>query len=150
MERNTAGQLTSETVSGEAHAELGLIDHIRNLDRRVREIEVKLFPQADGSGTGRYPDNWTQIGDGTEYPGSYGVGAQSDELKPFVPFVEDSGPIKAGDYVRVIGSDGVVDSAIHSVVSVGADTLVVDDGNSYPRDKVVRVIPSPTEPTQQE
>jgi hypothetical protein len=34
----------------------------------------------------------------------------------------------------------MVDSAIYVVVGAGADTLAVDDGNSYSRDKVVRVV----------
>lgn len=134
MERNTAGQLTSDTVSGEAHAEIGLIDHIRNLDRRVREIEVKLFPQTDGSGTGRYPDNWTQTGDGTDYPGSYGVGLD----------------LGAGDSVRVIDGEGGIDNTIRTVKAVGKDTVIVDSGATYPRNKVVRANPPAPSTAQQD
>jgi len=66
---------------------------------------------ADGSGTGRYGaghDNWTQTGDGTDYPGSYGVGPQPGvgstaqaldsegrPLKPFVPYTEP-----ANDWIK--------------------------------------------------
>jgi len=113
---------------------------VRELEERLHRVEKELFKINDGSGTGRYPDNWTQTGDGNDYPGSYGVGPQSGEQKPFVPFTEDADPIKAGDQVRVIGANSVVDSAIHVVVGAGADTLAVDDGNSYSRDKVVRVV----------
>jgi hypothetical protein len=88
-----------------------------------------LGPDVAGSGTGRYgdgADHWTQTGDGKDYPGSYGVGPDA---------------IKAGDSVRVLGADGAVDPQIHKVVGVGPDSVAVDDGISYPRDRVVRVIP---------
>jgi hypothetical protein len=52
---------------------------LQEIDRRLLAIEQKLWPPpADGSGTERY-DHWTQHSDGTDYPGSYGVGP----LKPF-------------------------------------------------------------------
>jgi uncharacterized protein with von Willebrand factor type A (vWA) domain len=114
---------------------------VRELEERLHRVEKELFKIDDGSGTGRYPDNWTQTSDGNDYPGSYGVGPSTAQ-KTFVPFDD---PIKSGDQVRVIGSNGVVDSVIHVVVGAGADTLAVDDGNSYPRDKVVRVV----QPTKQ-
>jgi hypothetical protein len=48
-------------------------------------VEVALSG-ADGSGTGRYVDNWTQESDGTNYPAhSYGTG-----LEPFVPLRADA------------------------------------------------------------
>lgn len=59
---------------------------------RWSEIRVE---EAPGSGTGRYgtdADNWTQTGDGTDYPGSYGVGPKGSDgqpLKPFVPVTEE-------------------------------------------------------------
>ena len=46
----------------------------------------------DGSGTGRYGDNadhWTQTGDGSQYPGSYGVGPETTHA-PFVPLPDDA------------------------------------------------------------
>jgi hypothetical protein len=49
-------------------------------------VQGDVKKMADGSGTERY-DNWTQHSDGTDYPGSYGVGPQK-ELPPFVPFEE--------------------------------------------------------------
>jgi hypothetical protein len=41
------------------------------------ESQQGAVKNTDGSGTGRYHDNtnWTQVSDGTDYPGSYGVGA---------------------------------------------------------------------------
>lgn len=59
------------------------------------EAFEKEKAEAAGSGTERWPDgadNWTQTGDGTDYPGSYNVGPQ----------------LKAGDQVRVIESDGKI------------------------------------------
>ena len=69
---------------------------------------------ASGSGTGRYGegDNWTQHSDGTDYPGSYGVGpdgfgSDGQPLKPFVPF-------------KVVGSSSVQPGAF-AVPSVQPD-----------------------------
>ncbi len=61
--------------------------HVQALHERVQRIEDKLWPPvADGSGTERY-DNWTQHSNGTDYPGSYGVGPET--VHPaFVPFTE--------------------------------------------------------------
>ena len=60
-----------------------------------------------------------------------------------VPFEADTDadPIKAGDSVRVIGSNNLVDPKIHFVGSVAAngDIFVVGDANAHQRNKVVRV-----------
>jgi len=127
-DRNEAGELTSESTGGVAPTK-GLIDHIRDLDKRTRAIEQKLWPHADGSGTDRY-DHWTQTGDGTGYPGSYGI-------KTDGPI----DPIKLGDSVRVIGADGKVDPTVRTVSGVIANGNVCVDGlvTEYTRDKVVRV-----------
>lgn len=94
--------------------------------------------KADGSGTLRYPDaeNWTQTGDGTEYPGSYGVGPD----------------LKVGDSVRVIESDGAVNpklATISSITQESPDGVIYfvegGDPKGYFRDRVVRV--GPTVPT---
>jgi len=58
----------------------------------ARETGEPIAVVSDGSGTGRYGDganHWTETGDGTDYPGSYGVGpvgADGQPLKTFVPF----------------------------------------------------------------
>lgn len=77
---------------------------------RIVAIDLALTPvleEAPGSGTGRYgdgADHWTQTGDGTDYPGSYGVGAtgsQGEPLKPFVPYSPDPAEAAApGDPAR--------------------------------------------------
>ena len=134
-ERNDVGQLTSEATNGVAPT-TGLIDHIRNLDHRVRAIEEKLWPNSDGSGTDRYVDNWTQVSDGSNYPGSYGVG---EELKPFAPFDD----LLAGDSIRVINESGLVDPDIYTATSVSAEKVEFShDGQvvTAPRDHVVKVI----------
>jgi hypothetical protein len=67
-----------------------LIETLRKFDDRLQAIEDKVFANSDGSGTARY-ENWTQRSDGTEYPGSYGVGplgSDGQPLKPFVPYSE--------------------------------------------------------------
>lgn len=127
-ERNASGQLTSEAGAGGAPATHGIIDHLRILDQRVQRIEDKLWPHADGSGTARYADNWTQTGDGTDYPGSYGVGPVDT--------------LKVGDTVRVTSAEGVVDPEARKVTSV-SNGLVYTDGIliGYPRDHVVVVKP---------
>jgi hypothetical protein len=134
-ERNAAGELTSEVQPGEAHATHGVIDHIRNFDHRLRAIEGKLWPDgsgperyADGSGTERYADNWTQVSDGTGYPGSYGVGVT---LSP-------------RDSIRVIGPDGHVKNEVYVADTVGDQhvTYTANGGTvSVPRDHVVKVRP---------
>lgn len=87
VDRNKEGLLTSDVAPDGTAPTKGLIDHIRALDARLQALEDKLFPPvADGSGTERY-DNWTQHSDGTDYPGSYGVGP---ELKPFEPLPESA------------------------------------------------------------
>ena len=140
-----------QLVNGES-----TIEAIHDLRIRVEALEGNLLPAqqrahyvapgslpdgsgterySDGSGTARYADNWTQVSDGTDYPGSYGVGQQA----PFVPFNE-ADDLAAGDSVRVIDANGVVKPEIHKVVSIGADSIAVDDGDKYPRSKVVRVL----------
>jgi hypothetical protein len=117
---------------------MGIIGHLRSIDDRLQAIENKLWPKLeDGSGTERY-DNWTQHSDGTDYPGSYGVGEQ----KPFVPFSEPD--IVAGDSIRVVQASGEVDPVVHvvteataSVVTFEVDGVPVD----VPRDHVVKVVP---------
>jgi hypothetical protein len=59
-----------------------------------RGYPVAWLKIVDGSGTGRYGDhdNWTQHGDGTDYPtdgASYDVGSNGQPLEPFVPSVEE-------------------------------------------------------------
>ena len=134
--RNEQGQLTSDPI-GSVAPENGLIDHIRDLDARIGRIEDNIWPNGDGSGTGRYREgtNWTQISDGTDYPGSYGVGP---DKKPFVPFDE----LAVGDLVRVIDEHSNVDPDIHKIVGVGPDSVAVDDGKTYTRDHVAKVIPA--------
>jgi hypothetical protein len=69
-----------------------LIETLRKFDDRLQAIEDKVFANSDGSGTARY-ENWTQRSDGTEYPGSYGVGplgSDGQPLKPFVPYSESA------------------------------------------------------------
>jgi hypothetical protein len=100
-----------------------------------KDVFDKERAEADGSGTGRYGegDNWTQTGDGTDYPGSYGVGPE----------------LKVGDPIRVIEADGSVNpnvSAIVKVTTESPDGMVVfidgGDPNGYVRDRVVRVPPA--------
>src|ERR1700678_1575670 len=43
-------------------------------DLNAQPKAVQAAPEVAGSGTERYADNWTQVSDGTDYPGSYGVG----------------------------------------------------------------------------
>ena len=70
-------------------SQLNLQIAVRELEQRLEAIEGKLWPQpADGSGTERY-DNWTQVSDGKDYPGSYGVGDTSKPLVPFAPTDEE-------------------------------------------------------------
>ena len=110
------------------------------IEERLKVIEDHIWPPpADGSGTERY-DNWTQTGDGTQYPGSYGVG----EPKPFVPFDETKDPIVVGDSVRIITAAGEVDPAVHKVsgVSTAGEVFVEGDEHPHHRDAVVRVIPA--------
>jgi hypothetical protein len=153
-----AGNLQQETkplTLESVHARLTAVENHPALS--IPALETR---EADGSGTGRYGEhgNWTQVSDGTDYPGSYGVGKRDgvgsvgQELKPFLPTEEERDAAKkelppfvpfleTGDSVRVIGADGQVDPAIHKVVGVGTESVAVDDGNSYPHDKVVAVIP---------
>ena len=79
---------------------------------------------ADGSGTGRWGsgDNWTQHGDGTDYPthgGSFGV-PQNAELKPFEAF---SDTFRVGSQFRIMKADKSVDPQIHVATAIN-DGLV--------------------------
>lgn len=111
---------------------------VRELEERLHRVEKVVFKIDDGSGTGRYVDNWTQESDGTEYPpSSYGTGTAT--LKPFVPFDD----LKVGDLVRVQNEDGTVDPMVYTVSSISEDGKLVyvkDDHPGYSRDKVVRVV----------
>jgi hypothetical protein len=93
-------------------------------------------PEADGSGTGRYGahGNWTEHGDGTDYPSegaSYGV----PQNKPFVPLDADapdapivpaaeafaapsSDPLVVGSSFRILRADQSVDPAVHVATAV--------------------------------
>jgi len=72
-------------------------------------------PLADGSGTGRYgdgADHWTQTSDGTDYPGSYGVGplgSDGQPLKPFVPFKEGEEPVQPTAPEKLDEAQGAVE-----------------------------------------
>lgn len=70
-------------------SQLNLQTVVRDLEKRLEAIEGKLWPSDDGSGTERYADNWTQVSDGKDYPGSYGVGDTSKPLVPFAPTDEE-------------------------------------------------------------
>ena len=125
--RNEQGQLTSDPI-GSVAPENGLIDHIRDLDARIGRIEDNIWPNGDGSGTGRYREgtNWTQISDGTDYPGSYGVGPD----------------LVVGDSVRVVNDGGDVDPVVHVVTSVNADRITFEENKApivVKRAQVVKV-----------
>lgn len=78
--------------------------------------------EAPGSGTGRYgdgADHWTQTGDGTDYPGWYGVGPVGSDgkpLEPFVPYQEgavpESEPVATPGAVEAVPAEGAPDSAV--------------------------------------
>jgi hypothetical protein len=77
---------------------------------KIVAIDVELTPvfepEEAGSGTGRYgdgADHWTQNSDGTDYPGSYGVGpvpvgghvalgSDGQPLQRFVPYAAPAEP----------------------------------------------------------
>jgi hypothetical protein len=68
-----------------------------------RGYPIEWLAIVDGSGTGRYGghDNWTEHGDGTDYPtdgASYGVGSNGEQLKPFVPY-QESEPVAADPFI---------------------------------------------------
>ena len=126
---------------------------LRNLDFQHPPavlISADAFEKAKaetaGSGTLRYQegDNWTQTGDGTDYPGSYGVGPD----------------LKVGDDVRVIEANGQVNPKVSRITKIDPGTsdgqiFFVDGGDSkgYFRDRVVRMrssalpVPVPQTPT---
>ena len=123
MERNEAGQLQAVAGPAEPLPTHGLIDLIRNLDARIQRIEDKLWPPvADGSGTERY-DNWTQVSDGSNYPGSYGV---STERKPFVPFSDDLEP-------TLISVDGGCSVAEGTIATLAFTSQRLFYGYVFPR-----------------
>lgn len=110
---------------------------VRELEERLHRVEKVVFHIDDGSGTGRY-DNWTQTGDGTEYPGSYGVGA---EKKPFVPYTEPD-VLVTGSAFRILKADQSVDPVVHVATAVSAGLVSYEsDGETLEvsRDHVVSV-----------
>jgi len=124
-----------------------------------KEFDV---PDSDGSGTGRYGahGNWTEHGDGTDYPSegaSYGV-AQNTPLSPFEPLDENapvapivpasqafaaspsSDPLVPGSFFRILRADQSVDPVVHVVKAIDGDLVVYEsDGETLEvlRDHVV-------------
>ena len=118
----------------------------------------------DGSGTGRWGahGNWTEYGDGTDYPekgASYGV----PQNAPFVPLDEDapdasivpasqafaaapsSDPLVPGSSFRILRADQSVDPVAHVVKAIDGDLVVYEsDGETLEvlRDHVVPVKPA--------
>lgn len=112
MSRRALGLVPDGVVSGVAHAPVlvgnatapRFVEPPPTLTPKsllTEQEELAGHTLSEGSGTGRYPehDNWTQHGDGTDYPtdgASYGVagnfppgtGSDGQLLKPFVPFVQ--------------------------------------------------------------
>jgi hypothetical protein len=117
--------------------EQGIIDQVK-LTAQGPEDSRKLLDfansEAPGSGTGRWGDhdNWTQHGDGTDYPlhgASYGVEAGGNTLQP-------------GAAIRVLKDDGTVDPPVHTVTSTSGSTVYFTRGGvtgSAERDHVVQV-----------
>ena len=105
---------------------------------------------ADGSGTGRYGqgDNWTQTGDGKDYPGSYGVGPEGigsdgQPLKSFVPFEEPVDTLGVGNSIRVLNEEGNVIPSVFIVTSLSPqDVTYLRDGvaSTVNRNRVVKVV----------
>ena len=117
-----------------------LIEAIHDLRIRVEALEGNLVPAqqragyepVSGSGSERWPDgadHWTQTGNGTDYPGSYGVGPEeTDGLIPFVPL---SAPIQSdglavGDSFRIIRADQSVDPAAHVATAIANDLVTYE------------------------
>jgi hypothetical protein len=115
----------------------------------------------DGSGTGRYGegDHWTQNSDGTDYPGSYGVGpTDAAPLKPFVPSFSGeliavgptvtttppaTDPITVGSSFRIMRADKSVDPVAHVVKAIDFGLITYEsDGETLEvsRDHVVPVV----------
>lgn len=111
------------------------------IEERLKRVEDKLWPHADGSGTERY-DNWTQRSDGLDYPGSYGVGPNKVSATPDQKTVEPVGDLEVGDPVRVLKDDNNVDPEVYTVQALADEgrLVYVKDGHpGYMRDRVVQV-----------
>jgi hypothetical protein len=119
-----------------------------------KEFDV---PDSDGSGTGRYGahGNWTEHGDGTDYPGE-GVSFGVPQNKPFVPLDADApeapvipakeafaaDPLVPGSSFRILRADQTVDPVAHVVKAIDGDLVVYEsDGETLEvlRDHVVAV-----------
>lgn len=123
-------------------------------DEKFRaEFDVPV--SADGSGTGRYGahGNWTEHGDGTDYPAqgaSYGVPQNASTAftplpaeAPVAPTVPVSDPIVVGSSFRILRADQSVDPAVHVVKALDFGLVSYDsDGETLEvsRDHVVPVV----------
>jgi hypothetical protein len=119
LDVNTSGNINLQTT-------------VREIEERLHRVEKEVFKIADGSGTGRYVDNWTQESDGKDYPpSSYGTG---NEPAPDV--------LTVGSSFRILRADQSVDPVVH-VATALSDGLVTyeSDGETLEvsRDHVVTV-----------
>ncbi len=116
-------------------------------DEKFRaEFDVPV--SADGSGTGRYGahGNWTEHGDGTDYPAqgaSYGVPQNTPVTEsasaPTVPAVD---PLIVGSSFRIMRADQSVDPVVHVVKAIDFGLVSYEsDGETLEvsRDHVVPV-----------
>jgi hypothetical protein len=123
------------------------------------DVVAQEKEEAAGSGTGRYgdgADHWTQTGDGTDYPGSYGVGpvatnfapgtgSDGQPLKPFVPF-DESEPVPADPSGLTGPETPVIETKQYSDGSSATGIAPVPDLSPAQQDESAASEPDPTAP----
>ena len=120
-------------------------------DTRFRaefDVPAAAPGSGSGSGTGRYGegDNWTQHSDGTDYPGSYGVGPEGigsdgQPLKPFAPGIQPD-ILVVGSSFRILRVDQTVDPTVHVITAINLGVVTYESNGEtleVSRDHIVAV-----------